>query len=74
MTMAVIKNNELKSMPPKEAEAKITELEKAILELHGEGKREKIKPLRRTIAKLKTIIRMAPPIKTAPSEEKKPKV
>ena len=66
--MAVIKKNELKSMTPKEAEAKIAELEKAVLELHGEGKREKVQPLKRAIARLKTII--AHP----PAEEKKPKV
>lgn len=66
--MAVIKRNELKALSPKEAEAKIAELEKAILELHGEGKREKVQPLKRTIARLKTLI--AHP----PAEEKKPKV
>jgi ribosomal protein L29 len=65
--MAVIKDNELKLMTPKAAEAKIAELEKAILELQGEGKREKIKPLRRTIAKLKTIL-------SRPPEAEKPKV
>ncbi|NYZ77199.1 hypothetical protein H0O02_02695 [Candidatus Micrarchaeota archaeon] len=54
--MAVIKKNELKEMSAKAAQAKIADLEKAILELHGEGKREKVKPLRRTIAKLKTHI------------------
>ncbi len=68
MLMAVIKKSDLKAMSAKEAEAKIAELEKAILELHGEGKREKVKPLKRAIAKLKTRISMGIP------EEKKPKV
>ncbi len=34
--------------------AKISELEKAILELHGEGRPDKVKSLRRSIAQLKT--------------------
>ncbi len=66
MIMAVIKDNELKEMSPKAAEAKIAELEKAILELQGEGKREKIRPLKRAIAKLKTIA-------AKPEEKEKPK-
>ena len=64
--MAVIKNNELKEMTPKAAQAKIEELEKAILELQGEGKKEKIRPIKKAIAKLKTIA--AQPVK-----EEKPK-
>lgn len=66
--MAVIKDNEMKSMTPRAAEAKIAELEKAILELQGEGKKEKIKPLRKAIAKLKTML--SQPV----TEEEKPKV
>jgi len=54
--MAVISKNELKSMTPKAAEAKIAELEKAVLEFHGEGKREKVGALKKTIARLRTII------------------
>ena len=54
--MAVISKNELKSMTPKAAETKIAELERAMLELHGEGKREKVKALKKAIARLRTII------------------
>ncbi len=78
--MAVIKKNDLKVMSAKEAEAKIADLEKAILELHGEGKREKVQPLKRTIAKLKTIIANPPAekpkeeLKEKPKEEPKEKV
>ncbi len=57
--MAVIKKNEMKTMTLKAAEAKIAELEKAILELRGEGKREKVKPLKKAIAKLKTYLATA---------------
>ena len=41
-------------MGKKEMEAKIAEFEKAILELEGEGKRDKVRPLRKAIASLKT--------------------
>ncbi|MEM3422545.1 MAG: 50S ribosomal protein L29 [Candidatus Bilamarchaeaceae archaeon] len=54
--MAIIKKNELKNMTKQEAEKKIAELEKAILEARGEGKKEKTKALKKTIAQLKTIL------------------
>jgi len=37
-----------------ERETKVAELEKAILELRGEGRTEKVKPLKKQIAALKT--------------------
>ena len=43
-------------MSAKEAETKILSLERALLELEGEGKREKKKPVKKAIAKLKTHI------------------
>ncbi|MEW6723255.1 MAG: hypothetical protein AB1324_08380 [Candidatus Micrarchaeota archaeon] len=52
--MAVIKKTQLASMTMEERSAKISELERAILELRGEGKREKVKPLKKAIAKLRT--------------------
>ena len=52
--MAVIKKNELGAMDPKARTAKIADLEKAILELRGEGRADKIRPLRKAIAQLKT--------------------
>lgn len=56
--MAIIKKSELKNMSKTDIEKKIFELEKAMLELEGEGKKEKIKALKKTIAKLKTILNM----------------
>jgi ribosomal protein L29 len=49
-----MKKSDIQKLTPKEREAKIAELEKAILELKGEGKPEKVKPLRKAIAALKT--------------------
>ena len=56
--MAVIKKEDLRKMSKKEAEKKLIELEMALLELEGEGKRELRKPLKRAIAQLKTLINM----------------
>jgi ribosomal protein L29 len=53
--MAIIKKSELKKMSANERAKKIAELEKAMLELRGEGKKEKTKPLRKAIAKLLTM-------------------
>jgi hypothetical protein len=43
-------------MTNKEAEKKLVELDRALLELEGEGKREKRKPVKKAIAKLKTLL------------------
>jgi len=56
--MAVIKKEDLRKMSKKEAEKKLLELEMALLELEGEGKREMRSPLKRAIAQLKTLINM----------------
>jgi ribosomal protein L29 len=52
--MAVIRKSELRNMSPLEREKKLAELEKVLLELCGEGRRDKAKPVRKAIAKLKT--------------------
>jgi ribosomal protein L29 len=52
--MAVIKKTELESMSDAERQKKVGEIEKAILELRGEGRKDKVKPLRKAIAQLKT--------------------
>ena len=52
--MAVIRKSELKKMSADERVKKIAELEKAMLELRGEGRKDKTKPLRKAIAKLLT--------------------
>lgn len=54
--MAIIRKNDIRKMTPKEAEAKIDELERSLLVLEGEGKNEKIKPVKKAIAKLKTLL------------------
>jgi len=57
--MAIIRKSDLGKMTPKEAEAKLVSLERALLELQGEGKNEKVKPVKKAIAKLKTMLTMA---------------
>jgi len=52
--MAVIRRKELESMTDAQKTAKIADLQKAILELRGEGRKDKTKPLRKAIAMLKT--------------------
>ncbi|MEW6035352.1 MAG: hypothetical protein AB1529_01950 [Candidatus Micrarchaeota archaeon] len=52
--MAILKKTEIESMDEAAKTAKIAELEKAILELRGEGRGEKVKPLRKAIASLRT--------------------
>ena len=54
--MAVIRKSDMQKMTDKEAETKLTELERALLELEGEGKKEKKKPVKKAIAKLKTLL------------------
>jgi ribosomal protein L29 len=54
ITMGIIKKTELDNMSDADREKKIGELEKAILELKGEGRKDKVKPLRKAIATLKT--------------------
>ncbi|MBI5047011.1 hypothetical protein HZC07_04765 [Candidatus Micrarchaeota archaeon] len=54
--MSVIKKSDRKKLTVKEAEAKIVELERAMLELRGEGHKDKTKPLKKAIAQLKTLI------------------
>jgi len=73
MFMSVIKKSDLKAMSAKEAEAKIAELEKAILEMHGEGKREKIAPLKKAIAQLRTKLAYGPAPKDGEKKEEAPK-
>ncbi len=57
--MAVIKKNELNMMSRKAMEEKILELERTILELCGEGKKEKVKPLKKAVAKLKNMLSLS---------------
>lgn len=57
--MAIIRKSDLEKMTPKEAEAKLVELDRALLELQGEGKADKVKPVKKAIAKLKTKLTMA---------------
>ncbi|MBU0591591.1 hypothetical protein KKF81_03315 [Candidatus Micrarchaeota archaeon] len=52
--MAVIKKSDIEKLPLNEIDAKIAQLELAMLELHGEGRRDKLKTIKKTISKLKT--------------------
>ncbi len=66
--MAVLKKTDLDSMTDAAKIAKIAELERAMLELRGEGRADKIKPLRKAIAQLKTPRQKRAP---KPKEERK---
>jgi len=57
--MAILRKSDIEKLSEKEAEAKILELERSLLELEGEGKHEKKKPVRKAIAKLRTKLSMA---------------
>jgi ribosomal protein L29 len=50
----VLKKTDLDSMTDTAKTAKIVELERAMLELRGEGRADRIKPLRKAIAQLRT--------------------
>jgi hypothetical protein len=52
--MAVIKKTDLDALVGPAREAKIAELEKAMLEMRGEGRADRVKPLKKAIAKLRT--------------------
>ena len=54
--MAVLYNKDVKKLSKQQAAEKLVELERAMLELAGEGKREKRKPLKQAIARVKTHI------------------
>lgn len=56
--MATIRKSELKKMSHTEISKKIMELEKSLLELRAEGRVEKTKSIRKTIARLKTLMSM----------------
>lgn len=56
--LMVVRKNERKTMTKVEAEKKLEEIERALLEARGEGRKEKTKALKKTIAQLKTIINM----------------
>jgi ribosomal protein L29 len=49
-----LKKTDLEGMGEKERQAKIGELERALLELRGEGRLDKVKSIRKMIAQLKT--------------------
>jgi hypothetical protein len=52
--MAIIKRTDMEKLDDSARLVKIAELEKAILELRGEGRKDKVKPLKKAIAQLKT--------------------
>ncbi len=52
--MAAIRKSEIAKMTPAERQKKISELERAMLELRGEGRLDKARPLKKAIARLKT--------------------
>ena len=56
--MAVLRPNDIKKFTKEQAVLKLDELDRVMLELEGEGKREKKKAVRKAIARLKTYIHM----------------
>jgi len=52
--MAIIKKSEIAKMSPADRLKKIAEIERSMLELNGEGRRDKVRPLKKAIAQLKT--------------------
>ncbi len=54
--MAVLRMNEINKLSLKDAKDKRDALERALLELAGEGKMEKKKPLKQAIARLNAYI------------------
>ncbi|MEK6982545.1 MAG: hypothetical protein AABX38_06440 [Candidatus Micrarchaeota archaeon] len=52
--MAVLKANDVKKLSKDQIIAKIAEMHKLLLELEGEGKREKSGSVKQAIARLKT--------------------
>jgi ribosomal protein L29 len=52
--MAAIRKSEMEKMTPAERQKKIAELERALLELRGEGRLDKARPVKKAIARLKT--------------------
>ena len=54
MFMAAIRKSEIGKMTDTERAAKIVDLERAMLELRGEGRLDKVRPLKKAIARLKT--------------------
>lgn len=54
--MAVLRSNDIKKLSRQQAVEKLAELEKAMLELGGEGKLERRRPLKQAIARLRTYL------------------
>jgi ribosomal protein L29 len=57
--MPVLRTNDVKKMSPREIQTKMAQLERTLLELEGEGKHEKRKPVKKAIARLLTAISIA---------------
>lgn len=53
MTMAVLRMPDIRKLSKADAEKKLEEMHRLMLELAGEGKPEKTKPVRKAIARLK---------------------
>lgn len=54
--MAVLKNKDIKKLSRQQALEKLVEMEKVMLEIGGEGKTEKRKPVKQAIARLKAYL------------------
>ena len=52
--MAIIKKKDLASMSAEDRKKKMAEIERAMLELAGEGRYDKVRPLKKAMAQLLT--------------------
>jgi ribosomal protein L29 len=68
--MAAIRKNDLNKMNEKELEGKLVELRSSLLELEGEGKREKRKPVKKAIAQIKTKLSQKKQLNTQTAKKK----
>ena len=70
--MATLRANDVRKLSKEQSIAKISEMEKLLLELEGEGRQEKKKSVKKAIARLKTHL-TAFDIKARLIERTKPK-
>ena len=54
--MAVLKMPDIRKLSPADAQKKLSEMERLLLELMGEGKVDRVRPVKKAIARLKTFL------------------
>lgn len=54
--MAVLRMPDIRKLSAADAQKKLSEMERVLLELMGQGKRDKTRPVKKAIARLKTVL------------------